>query len=522
MTAASPDIEPRTTHPSPDRSPRGLLVVTAVVYVALSTLLNVTSEGFLEADGVTHYLYARFAFQNPAYFADVWGRPVRMLIHAVPAHFFGLHGVRAASLACVLITAWLVFRIAKQLGWERPGYAAFFLLVQPLLFLHSFSELTEAPFALLGALAIFTLLKRRWWLFALICGAMPASRPEGAGFVLMALALLAVHRKWYWIPLVFAPLVVWNTYGWMMWGSDAGPWHLWLYHQFPYSATSLYDAGPIWRFLAVLPFVVSPVAAPAILIGSWAIAAQAWVSQVAVLRDLCPGVVEEGTGLRVRRPVARLSIIRELNVQVQFLLVAIPWGILAVHSYLHWSGKMSSSGEPRYLLAAAPFWALLAARGWTMMVERFRMPKPALVAGIGACIPIVVDLTYPVVPIKRQPDALLCEEIAKWYEASAYAKEYPIVYGTHPLVYLYTDRPIQDIKAKVIAHPPKGAFFVFDSLYASYNSDPERKVTPAMFDAAGWKKVETGFGLKDQVWAVYLSPERFTPNAPTTSADIRE
>lgn len=468
-----------------DQRARTLVLVTAALYVVLSTLLNLTSQGFLEADGVTHYLYSRFAFENPAYFADVWGRPVRMLIHALPAHFFGLHGVRAASLVCVLLTAWIVYRIAKKLEWKSPAYAAFFLLIQPLLFLHSFSELTEVPFALLGALALWTLLTRHWWLFALICGAMPASRPEGAGFVLLAIAMLLLHRKWYWLPLVGLPVLIWNTYGWIMWGSDAGPWHLWLVNQFPYSAKSLYAAGPIYRFLAVLPFVVSPIAVPAILIGSW--------------------------GLLTSHLPRSKSFLHDLEAQTQLLIVAIPWGILCVHSYLHYSGKMSSSGEPRYLLAAAPFWALLAARGWTMIVDRFRLPKPALIAGLAACIPILVNLTYPVVPIKRQPDALLCEEIAQWYADSPYATSHPIVYGTHPLVYLYTDRPIQDIRARVIANPPKGAFFVFDSLYASYNSDPERKVTPEMFDAAGWRKVETPFGLKDQAWQIYLSPDEARP-----------
>jgi hypothetical protein len=516
--------------PTETKSVRTLVFTTAILYLVLSTVLNFLSKGFLEADGVTHYLYSRFAFQNPAYFADVWGRPVRMLIHAVPAHFFGLHGVRAASLVCVLITAWLVVRIAKKLDWRAPAYAAFFLLIQPLLFLHSFSELTEVPFALLGALAMLTLLHRQWWIFALICGAMPASRPEGAGFVLLAIAMLILHRKWYWLPLVAVPILIWNTYGWIMWGSDSGPWHLWLVHQFPYSAKSLYDAGPIYRFLAVLPFVVSPIAVPAILIGSWGLIGSTWGTHLEGAAPAAPFGASgtdsvQSTDVTVNRHPASqerrpplVRVLFDLNTQTNLLIFAIPWGILAVHSYLHYSGKMSSSGEPRYLLAAAPFWALLAARGWPMIIDRFRVPKPALIAGLGALIPVAVDLTYPVVPLKPQPDATLCAEIAKWYQTSPYAKDYPIVYGTHPLVYLYTDRPIQDIKAKVIAHPPKGAFFVFDSMYASYNSDPERKVTQAMFDAAGWKKVETGFGLKDQVWQIYLSPE----SAATNDVNLHE
>ncbi len=496
-----------------------LVLTTAFLYLILSTILNFASKGFLEADGVTHYLYARFAFDNPAYLVDVWARPVRMLIHFLPAHFFGLHGVRAASLVCVLLTAWIVTRIAKGLGWKAPAYAGFFLLAQPLLFLHSFSELTEIPFALLGALAILTLLKRQWWLFALISGAMPASRPEGAAFLLMAVVMLGLHKRWYWIPLVFVPLIVWNHVGWVMWGTDAGPWPRWLINQFPYVVESPYPAGPIYRFVAVLPFVVSPFAVPAILIGTWGIVARSlgWVPQVGVLADLCSSDPSMGTGLGVSRPVAPdsasprvsnlIAFLRDLNAQVRLILVAIPWGFLAVHSYLHWSGKMSSSGEPRYLLAASPFWALLAAYGWTMMVARFRMPRPALIAAIGACVPIIVNFTYPVVPLKPQPDDDLCRQIAAWYARSEYAKVYPVVYATHPLIYFHVNQPIRAVTPKLLASPPKGAMLVYDSLYSSYNSDPSRNVTPKMFDAAGWRKVETGFGLTNQVWQVYLSPE---------------
>ena len=457
--------------------------MASVVYAALSLWMNVASRGFLEADGVTHYLYARFAFSTPAYFADVWARPVRVLLHAIPAQLFGLFGVRATSLACALAVAWLTFAIARRLGWRRPQLAGFFVLAQPLLFLHSFSELTELPFALLAAVAFLLLLDRRWPWFAIVCGAMPAARPEGVAFLLLAVVLLLLHRRARWLPLVALPILAWNTAGWILWGTNAGPWHRWLIDQFPYAAESLYAAGPWWRYLAVLPTVVSPLVVPAVLIGT-----------VGTFRR-APGE----TSINTRVPLVG-------SLPDCWLIALIPWGILAVHSYLHARGRMSSSGEPRYLLSAAPYWALLAHRGWLLIADRFELRRPERWAVAIALLPIVIDLTYPVLPLRPQPDARLAERIAAWYETWPGRDAYPRLCATHPLIYYYTDEPPQDVTAAFVRNPPPGIVFIYDSMYASYNSNPERKVTPAMFEAAGWTELPTDFALKDQDWRAYVSP----------------
>lgn len=172
---------------------RFALVIGTVLFVALSTTASLLSKGFLEADGVTHFLYARFAFETPAYLVDVWARPIRMLLHAVPGNLFGLAGVRAASCVAAVTTAWVTYAIARKLEWPRPALAGLFVLAQPLFFLHSFSELTEIPFAFVASLAFLALVYRHWWTFALACGLLPASRPEGAAFVLMAIVLLVAH-----------------------------------------------------------------------------------------------------------------------------------------------------------------------------------------------------------------------------------------------------------------------------------------------------------------------------------------
>ena len=459
-----------------------MLIGATILYAILSTAMNFASKAFLEADGVTHYLYARFAFDVPAYFVDVWARPVRVLIHAVPAHYFGLHGVRAASLACAIACAWLTYAIARQLMWPRPALAGFFVLAQPLFFLHSFSELTEVPFALLAAAAFLLMLRRSWPAFALICGTMPASRPEGLGFVLLAVAMLICHRRLRWLPLVVLPLVVWNTLGWWLYGNDSGPWHRWLIDHVPYSSHSLYPSGRITRFLEVLPTVVSPLALPAIFIGTAALVSQ-------------PSADGPTTPLsKWRLPDA-------------WLIVLIPWGILAFHSVLYATGRMSSSGEPRYLLAATPFWALLAARGWTLMAARFQWRSPERWAVAIALVPLAANLAWRVVPLRQQPDARLAHDIMTWYRGSPLSKSHPNLYATNPLVLFEADRLPQDSSRTMIARRPPGSIFVYDSLYASFNADPRMRVAPEVFDDAGWIRVPTEFGLPNQTWIVFVTPE---------------
>ncbi len=56
--------------------------------------------------------------------------------------------------------------------------ALIFTLGQPLLFLHSFSELTELPFALVVGLAFLSYQRRRWWWMAALA-AIAAAGPAG-------------------------------------------------------------------------------------------------------------------------------------------------------------------------------------------------------------------------------------------------------------------------------------------------------------------------------------------------------
>jgi hypothetical protein len=455
------------------------MLIALAVFAALSLLAAVFSRGFLEADACTHYVYARFALHEHHYLTDVWGRPFCTAIYAMPAAMGGRLGVRVMSLALALATAVVTSRIARGQGYRRPVLALIFLLAQPILFLHSFSELTELPFAFLLALAFWAYQKRQWWALALLAGLMPTARPEGFGFVIMAAAALLLHRRWWWWSVLLAPLALWSFAGWVQ--SDMPqPWPtkilLWLPDHWPYAAESMYERGWLTHFLFTLPAVVGPFAFPAIFLGVW-------------------------SSLHMRSNEPSIGWLRlfgsDHRLRCQWLIAVIPWMILVGHSLLYWRGKMASNGELRYMLVVSPFWALLAAAGWEWAFDRCQWPGAVAWAGGAALAPIVFNVVYRVVPIALKDDWGGAAPGAPRPRPPPPPRDYPLVMASHPGIYYFLDISPSDNSRtayrdkRTIASAPPGILLIWDSTYGLYNSDSEMSIGVKDLLKAGWKPIRT-------------------------------
>jgi hypothetical protein len=131
-----------------------------------------------------------------------------------------------------------------------------------------------------------------------------------------------------------------------------------------------------------------------------------------------------------------------------------------------------------------------------------------LLASVAALAPILVNVAYPVVPLVPQPDARLCERVMRWHRSSGVRESHPRIFATHPLIYYYFDAKLEGTTRDLVRNPPPGSIFVYDSLYGSYNSDTNRVIDMAMFEAAGWT-IAPGtedLTLPTQTWRIYLSP----------------
>jgi hypothetical protein len=447
-------------------NPQHLALAAAVVlFAALSVWAAVSSEGFLEADACTHYLYARFALNEPHFLVDIWGRPLCTALYALPAAAGGVVGARLTSLAVALALAGVTLLIAREQGHRWPALAAIFVLAQPLVFFHSFAELTELPFALLLACAFLAYQRRQWLIMAVLVGLGPLGRPEGFGFIALAAVGLLLHRRWWWLPVLGLPLALWSYAGWWLWGQE-GHWWMWLIVHWPYAGDSLYDAGHLLHFVALLPVLTSPLVFPALLPGVW--------------QSISPALRK---GMR--------EAISDHPSRCRVLIALLPLMVLAGHSVLYWQGKMASNGELRYLLVVSAFWALLCARGWEWLFTALQWRRPLAWALVAAVVPVVSHLHYRVLPLDLERDWREAEAVANWYEASPVRRSHPFLMAAHPAVFYFMDlsmtgEGVREWHQRHVSPPPPGTLLVWDAVYGVYNADQDRSISLNEIRAAGW------------------------------------
>jgi hypothetical protein len=476
-----------------DKSPSRVAIVWAcAIFSTLSVYLAWKSASDLEADATTHYLISRFAFKEPAYFTSVWGRPLCTATYALAAQFSTVDGgrflARLTSLALALVCAGFTYSIAKRQGISRPALGLILLLGQPLFFLHSFSEMTEIPFATLLMLG-FLAYQRRWWLVMAICVAfLPLGRPEGLAFIGMAALALIAHRQWQWLLVLPIPFLIWNFAGWYLTESTLHlhyHWWTWVVRNNPYSYQSVYGRGPWYSFIVRLPVLTSPGFFPFMLVGL----ALAWKAF-------------RGHGWHLDHIQA-----------CEILIALIPLSMLFVHSVLWWKGKMGSNGELRYLLIVGPFFALLGARGWDWTWHRLHWRWPLAIAGVVALLPASINFVYRMVPFPIYNEGLVSRQLAQWYRSDPKLDhDFPRIMPTLPQIFYFMDIDMGDRSKTIpscrqnVQHPPMGAVLVWDPIYGTHNASADMCVSQEMIEANGWVPYRQ-FVVGDKFCNVYLSPQ---------------
>ena len=516
----SPVLPPRT-YPN-----RLALLLAILIFAALSTWCSIKSVGFLEADAMTHYMFARFSFREWSYFVNVWGRPLCTAVYAIPANFAGVHGVRATSLAMAIAAGLVCYRIARNQKSRMPAIAAICLFAQPLFFAHSFSELTEIPFALVAICAFWAYQAKNFLAMALLASLSVTGRPEGIGLLFLAALALIAHRRWYYLLLLPVPCIIWTFFGALSWGHIkwapyADAWWSWLPRNWPYAAKSAYGAGAWYYFIGILPIILSPMMFPflfagiAKLLDDWGIRRLATRTTDPSANSPLPSSPHPPTPL----PLNDDPHLR----RCALFLLAIPLAVLTVHTILWTFGLMASSGEPRYLLSVSPFWALVVARGWEWTWERFRLPAPFLTAALFATTPIFANRYYQVFPLRLYDGDLMGKAVGDWYKSTpGLEQDYPRVMATPPSVYYFLDLSQSDPnrgaawgKDQVQKRTP-GTILIWDPIFGQSNADRNLIVPKEELEGLGWQWI--GNVVYGGDWCnIYLSPQ--TSSGKPTNPD---
>ncbi len=176
----------------------GLLTVIGLGISAAFGLIS--PEGVVHFDDLTHYLYAKWAWQWPAYLLDDWGRPGFTSLYFLPAGI-GWWACRILSALLSAGSAWLAFRIAQRMGLRQAWGVVVFCFAQPLFFQLSQTTLTETVLAFYLTAAVYLAQRGRWsWSAALV-----------------SIGIVTRHEA-----IVFLP--VW---AWFAWRGGVKPWRLW-------------------------------------------------------------------------------------------------------------------------------------------------------------------------------------------------------------------------------------------------------------------------------------------------------
>ena len=495
-------------------------VLSCVIFAGLSGVLAFQSDSDLEADATTHFLFARFSLREHHYLVSVWGRPLCTLAYALTARIGtveqGRQYARLTSLGLAMIAAVVTYLIAKRQGFRRPILAFIFLLAQPIFFLHSFSELTEIPFAVILMLAFLAYQRRQWFAMALLTGILPLGRPEGFGFIMMAAVALLAHRRARWWIVLPLPFLAWSFAGYYITSSASSnelhgwqwilnrEWFSWVFRHWPYSYRSTYGSGSIVSFLGRLPVLVSPLIFPFVLVG------------IGVgLRGVSG---ERARSFRVpqddnRRHVLQRYLAKTHEQRCEIWIVLIPLSILIVHSLIWWKGLMGSNGELRYLVIVGPFFAMIAARGWEWAWPHFEWKAPLFWAGVVSLLPMTVNLFYRVLPFPLYEDGLVARDVARWYTGDEkLRRNYPKIMPTPPGIAFFMDLSQSDSAHAIaaskmsIGQAPPGVLLVWDAIYGQHNSSADMCVPLDLIEKAGWVHLRR-FERGDRYCEVFLSPE---------------
>ena len=176
--------------------------------LVLSVVLGLLSEGAYHDDGLAHYLYARWAWGNPAYLLDEWGRPGLTCL-LFPAARFGWAACRVTSALVSAAAVWLAFDAARRLGLRRAACVPLLCLVQPVFVLASYTTLTETALALYLTAAIWCFVRGRYAWSAAVLSLCFVTRYESLVFLpLWAVAIRQARGSWpCHLLLLWAPLV---------------------------------------------------------------------------------------------------------------------------------------------------------------------------------------------------------------------------------------------------------------------------------------------------------------------------
>lgn len=178
-----------------------------IILLAVLVIFSVLSQGTWGEDDISHYMFAKFSWDHPKLFLDLWARPGFTVI-ASPFAQLGLMSLELMNAVLCVLICYFAFLIVKDLKFKRPYLVIIFLGLQPLFFFVSLSALTEILGAFLLTLSLWLYLKNKftWTVITLLF--LCSVRIEGVFLYILFATFMILKKRRSIIPIVVFPAVI--------------------------------------------------------------------------------------------------------------------------------------------------------------------------------------------------------------------------------------------------------------------------------------------------------------------------
>jgi hypothetical protein len=334
---------------------RNLLIIIALYsIVATLTILFFNGTGD-DGDSIMHYLFARFAPALPRLYFDHWAKPLFVLL-ASPFSQFGFIGIKVFNALVTLAAICLTYLTAERLKMPNSLLTALFLIVTPGYYILTYSGLTEPLFALVLILGVYLCLRDKFILSMLVISFLPFVRSEGLIICGVFGAYLIFTRRFKYIPLLLAGHIVYSIAGYPVYHNI-----LWVFTENPYSTLKhVYGSGKLFHFVDQMQYI----AGLPLYILFWA------------------GVL------------ASLFRIRNFGHDLFYWVIVMGsfFAFFVAHSLFWYFGIFGSMGLNRVLVGVMPLAAIIALKGFNLLLGIGR--KPLRIAFQGLIIAYVIIFPF--------------------------------------------------------------------------------------------------------------------------------
>jgi len=314
-----------------------------IVFIAITVIAFLSDGAIGGGDHYVHYRMARYSWQHPEYFLDLWGKPVFTIL-ASPFAQLGMFGVKCFNILCGLLSAIITYKISKKFELKNSLLAALFLLFMPTYFFLMMSSMTEVLFSLLLVTSIYLVLEQKFLLCALLVSLLPFSRQEGYAFLILFAVYFVYKKQWKIIPLLFSGIVLFSIIGFFVFNDV-----LWLMNNHPYPIKAgVYGYGTPWHFVAHSEDILG----------------------VPLIFLFCVGVI---VIIRERRK----KVCKIGDLEKHYFIYLFFVFFLAVHSFLWWRGLSGSLGLIRVMACVLPMAAIISLEGLNGLLDFIKV-KPII------------------------------------------------------------------------------------------------------------------------------------------------